>query len=383
MKTVVLKKEAESLVSSGTLTIYSKWVKKVHAEPGDFVRVYVDDEPIGVGFYEGIGAIGVRILSFEEHLDLLELLEHKIFKALKVRERLKVEGSFRLVNAEGDGLPGLIVDVYNDIAVIQSSSIGFDKNVEVIANILRKLLNLKTVYLRCDQRSRREVGLPIVRKPLYGNNVRTIIEEGNARFYVDVEKGQKTGFFLDQRVNRLYLGEIVWERSKVLDLYSYTGGFAIHALHSKAKEAVLVEESPYAVEEAYRNLKLNKVHEKARIVNARVESFLEAIDEKYDVVIVDPPALIPALQYKEGGLKAYRSLYSKVFNIVEEDGILVASSCSYFLSQQEFIDLIEEVALKSGREVRIFKISSASSDHLSRPQDDFLRYLKVLFLNVT
>lgn len=377
---VYLRSEARSFVEKGYLTLYSKWIEKVEdVERGDYVEIYLGREIVGYGFYEGVGAVGVRILS-REHSNLEEAIRENLEEAYRFKPKIMPWNSYRLINADGDLLPGLIIDVYNDLIVIQSTSIGFDKNLNHVIEWLIENYEPRMIFLRNDQRSRIEAGLPIERKPVYGGGrPETIIDEGDCRFLVNVEKGQKTGFFLDQRVNRLKFGELIWADAEVLDLYSYTGAFAIHALVNGASKAVLVEESPIAVDYAKTNLDLNSVDDRAVIFNVRVEEFLRKDKSSYDVIIVDPPALIPSLEVKDEGLRVYRRLYRDVVKKVKHGGLLVASSCSYFLSLDELLEILREASTTLKREVKIVWIHGASPDHTSRPQDSFLRYLKVVF----
>ena len=384
MGKVHLKPSARSLVGTGVLTIYSKWIEKVEdANRGDYVEVYLEGELVGSGFYEDVGAVGVRLILSGDVKSVEEAIVRRLEEAYRLRRLLLNWDSYRLVNADGDHLPGLIIDVYKDIVVIQSSSIGFDRHINIVLDWVIERLKPRMVYLRNDQRSRREAGLPVERRIIYGGgSTTTIIEEGEARFLVDVDKGQKTGFFLDQRINRLKLGEIVWEGARVLDLYSYTGGFAIHALLNGASKAILVEESEYAVEGARANLKLNGLQKSANVIMSRVEDFLRRDHRRYDIIVSDPPALIPNRESKVRGLEAYRRLYHEVISKVEPGGVLVASSCSYFLDLKELLEILRDAALAHNREAKILWIHGASPDHISRPQDQFLRYLKVVFLAV-
>ena len=384
MPAVYLKEGARRLVETGFLTIYSKWVDyTVGAVRGGFADIYLEDECIGSGFYEDIGAVGVRILSNECGVDPRETIHGALDKALRLRRLLAPWDSYRLVNAEGDFLPGLIIDVYSDVVVVQTSSLGFDRHLDIVVDWVTEHLSPRLVFLKNDQRSRREAGLPVERRVLKGRGpAEARIREGQAKFWVDVEHGQKTGFFLDQRINRLKLGELVWSGASILDLYSYTGGFAIHALLAGAEKAVLVEESPVAVKAAEKNLTINGVRDKARIVVGRVEDFLRRELEKYDIVVADPPALIPGREHRDSGINAYRRLYEAAARHVKPGGLLVASSCSYFLRQDEFLQLLGRAVRSAGREATVIWMHGASPDHVSRPQDDFLRYLKVVIMRL-
>mgnify|MGYP000164957622 CR=1 FL=1 len=381
---VYLTKEGSKLVANGELNIYSQWIRKVEGKPprGSLVEIFdLEEKRLGKGFYENIGAIGVRLLSYEDEPITLQTIIDRICKAEKFRkERLRLRSFYRIINADGDLMPGMIVDKYEDIIVIQSSSIGFDKILEPLAKAILRELNAQTVYAKNDQRSRREVGLNVWRGTIAGERkTRTLVEEGAAKFYVDVEKGQKTGFFIDQRYNRIELEKYVSEGDKVLDLYSYTGGFGIHAAVKKAN-VVMVEESNYAICEAKRNAKLNEVLDRCKIICGRVETYLEESNEKFDIVIADPPALIQSRERKKEGLIAYLNLYEAAIHKVKSGGLLVASSCSYFINEEEFMKMIWKAARRAERNLKLAgKVRGTSPCHAARPRDKHLMYLKVAF----
>lgn len=388
MGIVKLRREASKWVESRVYTLYSKWIDRVEdARPGDWVEIYSwRDELLGYGFYEGTGAVGLRVLSWSDEFSDPEVIFNvKILEAFKRRERIIRWGFYRLVNADGDGIPGLIIDVYNDIAVIQSSSIGIDRYLEEIGKILLKNGIVSRVYVKNDHRGRREAGLPSYKAWLYGEgDTTTIINEGDVRFQVNVEKGQKTGFFIDHRINRMNIEEFAFGR--VLDLFSYTGGFAIHLLNSGAEHALLVDEDSYAISEARNNLIMNELLDKADLVNGRVEYILEELirkGEKFDLIIVDPPALIQSRELYERGLAKYKSIYSSVFNLVRSGGFIFASSCSYFLGREEFKNLLIEVARENNSQIRfVGSYWGISPDHIYRPVDRELDYLKCYLLEV-
>jgi len=386
---VFLRREAERLIANRTYTIYSKWIERVEAaRPGDWVEVRDwRGELVGEGFYEGIGAVGVRVMHFEhEHLDPEVVMEERIEQAYRRRRHLaRSWDGYRLVNADGDGLPGLVIDVYRRTAVLQSSSIGMDRYVSYVAEALVREGIAERVYIKNDHRGRREAGLPPYKGWAVGEGEpRESIAEADVIFNVDFEKGQKTGFFLDQRVNRINMTEFA--QGRVLDLFTYTGGFAVHMLRAGAEEAVLVDESAYAVREAVGNLRANGLAGRAQVINARVEDVLEALlrrGERFDVVIADPPALIPSRELYGRGRAKYRRLYEDVFKVVSRGGLVFASSCSYFLSAEEFRQLLAEAAEAAGRSVvYIGGHWGISPDHVYRPVDRELNYLKAHLLEV-
>ncbi len=392
MPKVYLSREAERLIKDRVYTIYSKWIGSVDAKPGDWVEIYNwRGKLIGLGFYEGIGAIGLRVLRYcldeeEEYFEPEYLLENYIIRALKRRLKIVDEwDSYRLINADGDLIPGLIVDVYRDIAVIQSSSIGIDKYLTWISEFIVKEGIADRVYIRNDHRGRREAGLPIYKEWLIGNgDTRVKIREDEASFYVDVCNGQKTGFFLDQRLNRLTVKKFAF--GSVLDLFCYTGGFGIHCALSDAEFVVLVDESGYAVYEAKNNVYENNVCGKVSIIQSKVEYFLDKMlreEVSFDVIICDPPAFIQSREYYEKGLSSYKRLYSSVMKIVSNGGLIFASSCSYFLDKDTFKSLLSNIAHEIGVEIVFLgDVYGLPPDHVYRPSDRELNYLKAYLFRV-
>lgn len=380
---VYLSREANKLVTDRVYTIYSKWIDRVEeARPGNWVQICDwRGEPIGVGFYEAIGAVGIRIFKYsDEYIEPETIIFENILAAYKRRHKLiKKWDSYRLVNADGDQLPGLIVDIYRDIAVLQSSSIGVDEYTGLIADILTREIGVDRVYIRNDHRGRREAGLPFFKGWLIGKgSVEVLISEGKAEFWVNIERGQKTGFFLDHRMNRINIE--TFTDGYVLDLYSYTGGFAIHSLLGGATRAYIVEEDDYAVNEAYKNFKLNNLDNKVEVIHSKVEHALEKFINssfQFDLVIVDPPAFILSKEGYRRGLAKYKSIYRRALKVVKSGGLIFASSCSYFISNNEFREIIVNLAKENNISItHVGKYWGISPDHMFRPIDKELNYLK-------
>ena len=390
MRNVVVKSVGARRLRKGYGFVYNKWLSFPEGKPGvgEYVRlVDVDGGFLGCGVFENVGPVGVRVLSFRECFSSLEeAVYEKILRAFRVREKLGYvdEGAFRLVNSDGDLFSGLIVDVYNDIVVVQSSSQAIDAIMPVIVDALVSVLGSNiSVYEKSTQRSRREVGLDFVEKFHRGSKVETVISEGNSKFIVNVVKGQKTGFFLDQRDNRIKLEEYVKGGERVLDLFSYTGGFGIHAANSGAKHVTFVEEDSNAIAVLKRNIKLNNVAN-YEIFEGNVWSFLSRAvsrGEKYDIVIVDPPAFIQSKEGFKRGYEAYKKLFQQASALVNENGILFLSSCSFFLEKETFLKMIHEVLLNR-YDYAIVNIGRVSGDHVLRPIDKHLDYLKTAYIFV-
>jgi len=378
-----VREKVREVARKGRLTIYSKWViDDGGADTGDEVIVETrDGQSIGVGVYDGIGPVAIRLLSIDRILPLSEILRINILKAYNYRKRLGWR-SYRLINSDGDNMPGIIIDVYNDIAVIQSGSGGLDQYLDYIASILAKEKIADKIYVKNVQRSRREAGLETWSGWIYGKgDPRTIIKEGNARFIVDIENGQKTGFFLDQRMNRLEI-RLYSRDAVILDLFSYTGGFGIHSLLEGGKKAIFVEEDERAVELLQENIKLNNLEDKAEVYHMRVEKFFQENNLKYDLVISDPPAFIQSKDKILSGLSKYREILRNILRVLSIDSIIFYSSCSYFLKPKDFTMIIDdELGRHKCRHVYLGRLRGASPDHVNSGEDE-LNYLKAAFLRI-
>ncbi len=381
---VVLSREGVRLVKRGALSIYNKWV--LDATPGlkagDVVRVYgVEEGFLGVGFYETYGAIGVRLLSeVDEPIDE-HFLKRRLRAAAERRLRMGLREFYRLIHAEADQMPGLIVDYYKDIAVIQSSCSGFDRQLTVLAEAIADVLGVSQVYVRNDVRSRREVGLPTYRGRLLGSGEsRTTIREGAAVFIVDVLRGQKTGFYIDQRPNRIELEHYVRDGDRVLDLYSYSGGFGIHAALMGA-EVTFVEESPIAMELCRENAKLNAVEGHCRFIQAKVRDFLARDESRYDVIVIDPPALAQTQEQLGDAVKTYFAVNRSALSHLKSPGLLFTSSCSFFVSQPQFrkvvLDAFKRIGLKP---YFMGRVRGPSPCHPIDPRSPATAYLKAYYI---
>lgn len=383
--------EGKLRIKRGERNIYLKWLRRIEGDvtPGDLVTV-VDDkgEFLATGFYEGIGAMAARILTTDPDEEVNEeFFRDRLLRALKFRKRLKLENSYRLCHSEADMLPGLIVDVYSNIAVVSSTSIGMDRMLSMIGDLLMEILEIDAVYARNDGRTRKELNLPVWRGKLVGNgSQKTVIEEGNAKFRVDVLRGQKTGFFLDQRENRILISKIIPGGAKVLDLFSYTGGFGIHAALGGAEHVIMVDESEYACEEARGNAVMNGVLEKVSIVQSSVRDWTEAAkkrEKRFDIVIADPPALIPSRDMINTGTKTYFAVNTAAIELVERDGLLFTFSCSHFMSVTRFRKLIMEAAQKAGRRIQFLGgVRGQARDHPIDPIHPWTAYLKGYLVRV-
>jgi len=372
----------------GSSIVYRKWVEAPGPLPAGVLVELVDDagEGVACGLWEPGGPVAVRVLSLGgcEWASAWDALEDRLEGALRARERLGglYRGSFRLVNSDGDRISGLIVDYYGEVAVIQSSSHAIDAHADSIARWLSRELGA-AVYEKSTQRSRRDIGLPPRARWLVGRRERAVIEEAGVKFVVDVVRGQKTGFYLDQRPNRVEFSRYAGPGDRVLDVFSYTGGFALHALHSGAREAVLVEEDPEALKLALENARLNGVEARVRLVQGSVWERLGEAGRGFTVAAVDPPAFIQSgdPQAVRRGRRAYWRAYTSTLSLLDDPSIAYLSSCSYFLSRSDFISLASKAAESTGfASYRILGgLRGAGPDHTLRGEE-YLDYLKGAFL---
>jgi 23S rRNA (cytosine1962-C5)-methyltransferase len=389
MERVEVRGEGLKKLRRGTGIVYRKWVKPLgNPGPGDVVEVVTErgDEVLACALWDPIGPVALRVMTIGgcPFKDVESLIEHKVEEALRVRERmgLRDTGSYRLINSDGDLFSGLIADVYNEeVVVLQSSSAAIDANLEVIARTISKEVGARNVYEKSTQRSRKDIGLEPRERWIVGRKERVLIDEQGVRFIVDVVRGQKTGFYLDQRMNRLELRRYVRSGDEVLDIFSYTGGFGLHAAFSGAKKVVFIEEDPDAVKLIKENAKLNNF-ESYEIINESVWSALEKVSREFDIIVVDPPAFIQSGDDESirRGKKAYKRVYTSALRLAREGSIAFLSSCSYFLSKEDFISITSSSALDAGFSCYrlLGGLRGASPDHVLRGEE-YLEYLKAGF----
>ncbi|MEB3755888.1 MAG: class I SAM-dependent rRNA methyltransferase [Desulfurococcales archaeon] len=372
-------------LEKGATVVYEKWIKrKEDVLPGTLVELETRTGASVCGLWDGAGHVGVRVLSREpcSTSDPVEAIELNLEEALRLRYKIELADprmGFRLVNSDGDLMSGLIVDIYNDIAVVQSSSLGFDRHLRDIASWLSREVGVHHVFEKSVQRSRRDIGLKPRKRWLKGGKRETVIKEHGVRFIVDVVEGQKTGFFLDQRGNRREFGSFAGKGDRVLDVFSYTGGFGLHAAYNGASRLVFIEEDPVATKILRRNLELNGFTNYS-IIESSIWEAMTGVKEIYDLVSVDPPAFI-----QEGsdsavrkGLRAYRSVYKFGLDHTSRNGVTYLSSCSYFLSQEMFVQLVGKLTSRLNARI-IGSIRKADRDHTVNTSS-YLEYLKGVFI---
>ena len=371
--------------------IFSGAIKQLDGKPaeGDIVLVYSNKkEFLATGHFQ-IGSIAIRIFSFEKIQPEYEFWHLKILSAYNLRRSLGLTDNadtnvYRLVNAEGDLMPGLIIDYYDGIAVMQFHSIGMYRLREILADILKKILGtkLKAVYDKSEQTIPFKSGINAKNEYLFGNaDVTTVKENGNL-FIVDWEEGQKTGFFIDQRDNRTLLGSFSTGR-KVLNMFCYSGGFSVYAIQGGAKLVHSVDSSSKAIELTNKNVELNfKNYSNHKSFTEDAQKYLNKSTNSYDLIILDPPAFAKHQNVLENALQGYKRLNIKAFEKIEKGGILFTFSCSQVVSKENFRKAVFAAAANTGRNVKILHQLSQPADHpvsIYHPEGE---YLKGLVLNV-
>ncbi|MFC2152355.1 class I SAM-dependent rRNA methyltransferase [Bacteroidota bacterium] len=369
--------------------IFSGAIKKIigNVNEGDLVKVTDNkDEFLALGHYQ-IGSIAIRILSFEEKPIDKNFWKEKINKAYQIRRQFGLAENennnvYRLVHAEGDGLPGLIIDYYNGTAVLQMHSIGMYLNREHIIEAIKDLYgeNLTSIYDKSESTIPYKSEINAKNDYVFGRSSENIVLEYGNKFKVNWEEGQKTGFFIDQRENRKLVAEYSKNKS-VLNVFGYTGGFSVYAMKGGAKLVHSVDSSKKAIDLANENIELNfedtSIH-KSFAVDAF--EFLNDIDNKYDLIILDPPAFAKHHNVLHNALQGYKRLNIKALEQIRPGGILFTFSCSQVVSKENFRKTIFTAAANTGRNVRILHQLSQPIDHpinIYHPEGEYLKGLVV------
>jgi 23S rRNA (cytosine1962-C5)-methyltransferase len=389
---VILKSGKDQSVMRRHPWIFSGAIKKIMGDPaeGDLVSVYDNkDEFLAEGHYAP-GSIAIRIISFFPCETDEKFWTDRIRNAYDYRKSIGLIGSpdsnvYRLVHAEGDNLPGLIIDYYDGHVVIQMHSVGMFLNLDHIVNALRHLYGnkLKTIYNKSGST------LPFKAKEshdadqfMMGDAAGTVITENNLKFEVDWMEGQKTGFFIDQRENRLLLQGLSTDR-EVLNMFCYTGGFSVHALAGKAKMVHSVDSSAKAIELVNRNVALNFKDANHDAFATDAFKFMENIRNKYDLIILDPPAFAKHQNVLHNALQGYKRLNQVALEQIRSGGILVTFSCSQVVSKENFRKSVFVAAANAKRNVRILHQLTQPGDHpvnIFHPEGEYLKGL-VLYVD--
>lgn len=388
---VILKSGKDQSVHRRHPWVFSGAIKKIKdGEPaeGDLVTIYDNkDQYLGTGHYQ-IGSIAVRILSFDNETIDENFFRSKFLAAHNYRKNVQAvpanTNTFRFIHAEGDGLPGLIIDYYNGVAVMQMHSIGMYRNREVFVNILKEIFGdeLKAVFDKSSSTLPFKANINAKDEFLLGAVNDAMADEHNYKFRINWIEGQKTGFFIDQRENRKLLESYCRDKN-VLNVFGYTGGFSVYAMGGGASLVHTVDSSKHAIELTNENIKLNfentTTHEG---IAADAFKYLEDINQKYDVIVLDPPAFAKHHNVLPNALQGYKRINAKAMAQIKPGGILFTFSCSQVVSKENFRKSVFTAAANTRRNVRILHQLTQPLDHPVNIYHPESEYLKGLVLHV-
>lgn len=376
-----------SRILAGHLWVFSNELTKSPKdfEPGSLVELRDKRETfIGIGYINPTSLIAVRILTHVREEINADFFRKRIRSALEYRKRvLTGTDSCRLIFSEADFLPGLIVDKYADCLSVQTLTLGMDKWSDVVISILDEMFSPSVIVLRNDSSIRLLEGLKQEKTIIKGSLERLpVIKEGEMQLEIDPMSGQKTGFFLDQRENRLAFANLV--SGKGLDLFCYTGAWSILTA-GKATHITGIDESESAIEQATRNAEINNLSDKCEFIKTDVIKFLRdeiTKESGYDFIVLDPPAFVKSKANIAKALRAYRDINANAMKLLKKGGLLATSSCSYHIEREVFMDMLRSAARDAGKQFRLIEMRSQAKDHpvlLSMPET---WYLKCAFLTV-
>ena len=387
-----LKKREDRRLRAGHPWVYSNEVDVARSpltafQPGESVEVRGHEgHPLGTAYVNPQTLISARIYSRRagEALDRA-LLERRLARALALRERIFSRPEYRLVYGESDGLPGLVVDRYGDLLAVQMTTAGIERVRETVLSVLDDLLKPAVIVLRNDVANRALEGLPASVEVALGQAPETWeLEENGARFRFSPVHGQKTGWFWDQRLNRARLPAYV-RGQQVLDVFSYDGAWGIQAARAGATRVTCVDASADALERVRANAALNGVADRLQVAQGDAFDRLKALreaGERFDVVIVDPPAFIKRKKDFEAGLEAYQRINRLAMRLLAPDGVLIACSCSFRLPRETLVDLLYRGARHVDRGLQILEHGHQGPDHPVHPAMPETAYLKCIVSRV-
>lgn len=391
---VTLKKGEGRSLKSGGLWVYDNEIDTIMGtfQNGDIVIVHdFDGYMMGRGFINQNSRLRVRMMTRDKEQQIDEaFLRRRVQAAWDYRKDTVDTASCRVVFGEADFLPGIVIDKYEDVLVVESLALGMDRFKETIVKLLQEILladgiRIRGVYERSDAKERDKEGLPRV-KGFIGEAFDTDIEivENGVHYLVDVANGQKTGFFLDQKYNRLAMQRIC-KGKRVLDCFTHMGTFALNAGIAGAREVTGLDISEYAIEQARRNAKLNHLDDTVHFRCANVLDELPKLTaegEQYDVVILDPPAFTKSREATKNAVKGYREINMKGMKLVKDGGYLATCSCSHFMTQELFAKTMKEAAKATHKRLRQVEFRTQAPDHPILWAADESYYLKFYIFQV-
>ncbi len=391
---VTLKKGEGRTLKAGGMWVFDNEIESIMGrfENGSIVTVHdFDGYPMGRGFINQNSKIRVRLMTRNVNQEIdHEFLRDRVRMAWEYRKKTVDTGSCRVVFGEADFLPGLVIDKFSDVLVVESLALGIDRfKLEIVELLKEELLKdgirIRGVYERSDAKVRLNEGMERVKGFLseeFDTNVE-IVENG-VKYLVDVRDGQKTGFFLDQKYNRLAIQKLCKD-ARVLDCFTHTGSFALNAAIAGAKEVTGVDASELAVEQAAKNAALNGVQDRAKFICRDVFELLPELEkqgEKYDVVILDPPAFTKSRNSVKNAIKGYREINLRAMKLVKDGGFLATCSCSHFMTYELFTETIGQAARNVHKRLRQVEFRTQAPDHPILWAADESYYLKFYIFQV-
>ena len=389
MVQVLLKRKISPRIANGHPWVFSNEVDKVSGSPsgGEIVEVFTHDKKfIGKGYINPKSQILVRLLTREKQDTINEeFFINRIRQCWEYRKKIGYTENCRLVFGEADAIPQLIIDKFNDYFVIQTVALGIDLWKPAIVKAINQLFKPKGIFERNDVPVRELEGMQQQKGFLSGEfDTKIIINENGLKFYVDIENGQKTGYFLDQQDNRRAISNIVKD-AEVLGAFTYTGTFEIHAAQYGAKSVLGLDISDNAVKQATENAALNNLQD---IVQFRTANAFDVLKQwskegkKYDVVMLDPPAFTKSRETIQKAITGYKEINLRGMKLVRPGGFLVTSSCTNLVSPEMFLQIIDMAAKDARRKIRQVVFQTQSADHPVVPGIETTQYLKFLVIEV-
>jgi 23S rRNA (cytosine1962-C5)-methyltransferase len=378
---VILRKNEEHRIVGGHPWVFSNEVRETHGSPaiGDVVELLTAGGiSLGIGLYNPHSLIAFRLLSQSiEEIDT-EFFRSRLARALDLRQTLYPDSAtYRLVHGEGDFLPGLIIDRFNEYCVVQTHSHGMDLRLPMICDALQSVVAPKGIIERNESPMRTLEQLPLKKGVLRGEAGTTTITMDGLKYRVDVLEGQKTGFFLDQRENRSAIARFS-KKAEVLDCFCNDGGFSLSAARGGATAVTGLDSSEEAVRNAAENASLNGLSG-VRFEQADIFEALPALakkEAKFDLVILDPPSFTRSRKNVQTAKKGYKELHTGAFKLVKKGGTLATASCSHHIEPEVFLSIVDETARKGGRRIQLLEWRGAAPDHPTLPAVPETRYLK-------
>ena len=382
-KKIQITKEGYEKILSKNPWIYNKEIIKIPKDitQGEIVKVYFKNTFCGIGYINPKSKITIRILSFEDTQVNENFIKGKIEKAYnKRKELLNITNAVRLIHAEADGLPGLVVDYYDGYLALQINTFGMERLRDIILKGLIDIINPKGIIEKSDEKSREKEGLKTEKKVIFGKiPEKILINEYDVKFLVSLQESQKTGFYLDQRINRKVVSEYVKEGFKVLDLFCNAGGFGVHCGKKGANFIKFVDISSSALSQVEENTQLNGI-KSYEIVKDDVFDFLKKEKEKYDLIVLDPPPFAKNKKEKQDALRGFKYLILNSLKLLNPNGYLAIFSCSQNITLEELINTTYE-SLKDTRMMAEFvQFFTQDKDHpyiLNIPTSFYLKGLMV------